>query len=85
MSKGPISPGFCQFSKAKQVRNLQWKILRKAYSSDIAAEKQKLEEKKSQRRQSTTVRIGDRTEEFKTIDEDDNLDFEQSSAFSPTT
>ena len=75
-SKGPISPGFCQFSKAKQVRNLQWKILRKAYSSDIAAEKQKLEEKKSQRRQSTTVRIGDRTEEFETYDEDDNLDFE---------
>ena len=58
------------------MRNLQWKILRKAYSSDIAAEKQKLEEKKSQRRQSTTVRIGDRTEEFETYDEDDNLDFE---------
>ena len=55
---------------------MQWKILRKAYSSDIAAQKQKLEEKKNQRRQSTTVRIGDRTEEFKTIDEDDDLDFE---------
>ena len=75
-SKGRVDPGFCQFSKAKQVRNLQWRILRKAYSSDIAAEKEKLEEKKNQRRQSTTVRIEARTEEFETVDAEDNLDFE---------
>ena len=55
---------------------MQWRILRKAYSSDIAAEKEKLEEKKNQRRQSTTVRIEARTEEFETVDAEDNLDFE---------
>ena len=37
---------------------------------------EKLQEKKNQRRQSTTVRIEARTEEFETVDAEDNLDFE---------
>ena len=45
-SKGSISPGFCQFSKNKNVRKIQYAQLKKTYHKEIAAENQKLEEKK---------------------------------------
>ena len=70
-SKGSISPGFCQFSKNKNVRKIQSAQLKKTYHKEIAAENQKLEEKKL-RRQAATI-AGDKSTED--LNADGNDDF----------